>query len=122
MFTGWKSQIDENTPWATKPCPCWCSGWADVLIRGPSGDVAWIMRTENLPYQTESQNEPAMPHITLLFSPVELDSPDTFSKLDSSCLREEYYNIVHAGIFGSESKCVCFLNLFSIVLFLGFGF
>ena len=106
MFTGWKRQIEEKTPWATKPCPCWCSGWAEVLIRGPSGDVAWIMRTENLPYQAESPNDPAMPDITLLFSPVELDSPDTPSKLDSGSLREEDYDIVHANIFGSESKCV----------------
>ena len=77
-----------------------------MLIRGPSGDVAWIMRTENLPYQTESPNDPVMPDNTLLFSPVELDSPDTSSKLDSGSLREEDYDIVHTGIFDSESKCV----------------
>ncbi|XP_070184862.1 tuberin-like isoform X2 [Littorina saxatilis] len=106
MMMNWKTQIEEKNVWATKPCPCWCSGWAEVLIRGPSGDVAWIMRTENLQCQTGSHGDPSVPDITLLFSPAAAKSPDTDtgSKLDSGSLKEEDYDTIHADIFGWDSK------------------
>ena len=103
---GWKMQLEERSVWAVKPCPCWCSGWAEVLIRGPSGNIAWIMRTENLQCQTGSIGDPSVPDITLLFTPLAAKSPDTdsTSKWDSGSLKEEEYDSVHADIFGWDSK------------------
>ena len=99
-------QLEERSVWAVKPCPCWCSGWAEVLIRGPSGNIAWIMRTENLQCQTGSIGDPSVPDITLLFTPLAAKSPDTdsTSKWDSGSLKEEEYDSVHADIFGWDSK------------------
>ena len=106
---GWKMQLEEKSVWASNPCPCWCSGWAEVLIRGPSGNIAWIMRTENLQCQVGSTGDPSVPDITLLFTPVAAKSPDTdsTSKLDSGSLKEEEYDSVHADIFGWDSKSEC---------------
>jgi hypothetical protein len=28
-------------------CTCWCAGWAEVLIRSPSGNTSWMMRVQN---------------------------------------------------------------------------
>ncbi|XP_076458884.1 tuberin-like isoform X2 [Babylonia areolata] len=106
MFRSWRSQHQDKSLVSSKPCPCWCSGWAEIVIRAASGNVAWIMRTENLQCQTGSYGDPSMPDITLLFSPVGTTSPDTesVSKLDSGSLKEEEYDTVHADIFGWETR------------------
>lgn len=28
-------------------CSCWCWGWAEVKVRRPSGNIAWMLRLEN---------------------------------------------------------------------------
>ena len=28
-------------------CSCWCLGWAEVKVRRPTGNVAWVMRLQN---------------------------------------------------------------------------
>ncbi|XP_044253656.1 tuberin [Tribolium madens] len=28
-------------------CACWCQGWAEVLIRRPTGNVSWVMKVQN---------------------------------------------------------------------------
>lgn len=30
-----------------QPCICLCSGWAEILIRQPTGNISWMMRTQN---------------------------------------------------------------------------
>ncbi|KAK2706177.1 tuberin-like [Artemia franciscana] len=30
-----------------KRCICWCQNWAEVHVRRPAGDTAWVMRIEN---------------------------------------------------------------------------
>ncbi|KAK7507156.1 hypothetical protein BaRGS_00001091 [Batillaria attramentaria] len=109
ILLSWKSQIEEKAIWAADPCPCWCAGWAEVVIRGPSGDVAWVMRTENMPSPFGTHGDPSVPDISLLFSPVTTKSPDTDSvgKLDSGSLKEEEYESVHAEFFGWDSKSSC---------------
>ncbi|XP_063381192.1 tuberin [Cydia fagiglandana] len=32
---------------AAGACPCWCADWAEIHVRSPSGDVAWLMRVQN---------------------------------------------------------------------------
>lgn len=101
---GWKSQIEEKSVLAADPCPCWCAGWAEVVIRGPSGNIAWVMRIENMPPQHSIHNDPSEPDIIMLFAPVNTKSPDSESigKLDSGSLGEEEYGSVHASVFGLE--------------------
>ncbi|KAJ0176953.1 hypothetical protein K1T71_006962 [Dendrolimus kikuchii] len=41
---GW-SRVGETV--AQGACPCWCAHWAEVHVRSPTGDVAWIMRMQN---------------------------------------------------------------------------
>ncbi|GBP30758.1 Tuberin [Eumeta japonica] len=44
---------DESARWSRVPqllgggCPCWCSNWAEVHVRSPTGDVSWVMRMQN---------------------------------------------------------------------------
>ncbi|RZC31903.1 tuberin [Asbolus verrucosus] len=28
-------------------CACWCQGWAEILIRRPTGNVSWVMKVQN---------------------------------------------------------------------------
>ena len=28
-------------------CSCWCRGWAEIKVRRPTGNVAWLMRVQN---------------------------------------------------------------------------
>ena len=28
-------------------CSCWCRGWAEIKVRRPTGNVAWLMRLQN---------------------------------------------------------------------------
>ena len=28
-------------------CSCWCRGWAEIMIRRPTGNVSWLMRVQN---------------------------------------------------------------------------
>ena len=28
-------------------CSCWCRGWAEIKIRRPTGNIAWLMRVQN---------------------------------------------------------------------------
>lgn len=44
----------DDPPESTEPadplagaCVCWCSGWAEVLLRSATGDVSWVMRVQN---------------------------------------------------------------------------
>ena len=32
---------------STPKCQCVCQGWAEVLIRRPSGNMSWVMRLQN---------------------------------------------------------------------------
>ena len=39
------SSIADNVP--VSLCSCWCRGWAEVKVRRPTGNVAWLMRVQN---------------------------------------------------------------------------
>lgn len=32
---------------AAGQCPCFCSNWAELHVRSPTGDVCWVMRMQN---------------------------------------------------------------------------
>lgn len=41
------SQKEEEPLIPSSLCSCWCRGWAEVKIRRPTGNVAWLMRIQN---------------------------------------------------------------------------
>ena len=41
-----KASSDLKSP-AMNLCNCWCTNWAEVYIRAPSGNTSWMMRIEN---------------------------------------------------------------------------
>ena len=41
-------------------CSCWCKGWAEILIRRPTGNISWMMRLQNR-LQALSVGEPYSP-------------------------------------------------------------
>ncbi|XP_025084814.1 tuberin-like isoform X2 [Pomacea canaliculata] len=106
MLLGMKSLAEKKSVITADPCPCWCEGWAEILIRGPSGNVAWVMRTENEYSQYAGHGDPSMHDIMNLFTSVNSKSPDSdsTSKLDSGSLGEEEYESVHSYIFGLEKR------------------
>ena len=41
-----KASSDLKSP-VMNLCNCWCTNWAEVYIRAPSGNTSWMMRIEN---------------------------------------------------------------------------
>ncbi|KAI1307708.1 Tuberin [Halotydeus destructor] len=41
------SQTSSSSVNPINTCSCWCQGWAEILIRRPTGNSAWVMRIEN---------------------------------------------------------------------------
>ena len=48
-------------------CGCWCQGWAEVLVRRPSGNMAWMTRIENR--QLVESDELPVPDLLSLIAP-----------------------------------------------------
>jgi len=42
---GMKSVSPHQLP--VSVCNCWCTNWAEIYIRAPSGNMSWMMRVEN---------------------------------------------------------------------------
>ncbi|XP_049869315.1 tuberin isoform X2 [Pectinophora gossypiella] len=47
-------EVDGEEGWArvgelaaAGACPCWCARWAEVHVRAPTGDTAWVTRLQN---------------------------------------------------------------------------
>uniref|UniRef100_A0A1E1XEJ7 Putative tuberin n=1 Tax=Amblyomma aureolatum TaxID=187763 RepID=A0A1E1XEJ7_9ACAR len=49
-------------------CGCWCCGWAEVLVRRPTGNSAWLLRLQNdlFPRATTSTDFP-LPDVAAIF-------------------------------------------------------
>lgn len=31
----------------SRVCSCWCQGWAEILVRRPTGNTSWVIRIQN---------------------------------------------------------------------------
>nr|CAH7730250.1 unnamed protein product [Callosobruchus chinensis] len=40
-------QLAGNLPEEKGLCACWCSGWAEIHVRRPTGNMSWVMRIQN---------------------------------------------------------------------------
>ncbi|XP_075738359.1 TSC complex subunit tuberin isoform X1 [Rhipicephalus microplus] len=49
-------------------CGCWCCGWAEVLVRRPTGNTAWLLRLQNdlFPRAATSTDFP-LPDVAAIF-------------------------------------------------------
>ncbi|ESP04643.1 hypothetical protein LOTGIDRAFT_61259, partial [Lottia gigantea] len=66
LFLG--RSMPEKRAFSMNQCNCWCTGWAEILIRAPSGNISWMMRIEN---ETSIFSQPEnISDITLLFAPL----------------------------------------------------
>ena len=42
-----EKEVEEEGVETFHLCSCWCRGWAEVKVRRPTGNVAWLMRVQN---------------------------------------------------------------------------
>ena len=59
-------------------CACWCSGWAEIHVRRPSGDVSWMCRIQNPSLSSESHADIPLTDLTALFHPSMEDQETEF--------------------------------------------
>ncbi|XP_008551643.1 tuberin [Microplitis demolitor] len=69
---------DEYTP-----CACWCQGWAEILVRRPTGDMSWIMRVQNS-VQCDAMNDFPLQDLTALLMPNSEPTTKTSSSQDTT--------------------------------------
>jgi tuberous sclerosis protein 2 len=64
-------QQTNSFPNTTTLCSCWCQGWAEIMIRRPTGNTSWIVRLQNslgtFPYSNSPPDE--LPDLTALLNP-----------------------------------------------------
>lgn len=65
-----KGEASEKRIFYSTQCSCWCTGWAEVKIRGASGVISWMMRIENESSSYSINTDPLFPDITQLLAPV----------------------------------------------------
>ncbi|XP_035706694.1 tuberin isoform X3 [Folsomia candida] len=53
------SEYSHKTKSETFLCSCWCAGWAEILIRSPTGNTSWMMRVQN---HTGNNNTAGIPY------------------------------------------------------------
>ncbi|XP_061175149.1 tuberin-like isoform X1 [Saccostrea echinata] len=99
-----KKHSSDGRVFQSNMCACWCTVWAEIFIRGPSGNVAWMMRIENDPSHTSMQ-ESQTPDITMLFQSVQKKEPDLeslHSRIDSGSIGEDEYESLYDQHFPSD--------------------
>ena len=57
-------------------CSCWCTGWAEVHVRRPSGDVSWMFRVQNPALASESFRDFPLRDLTAIFHPDKEDNKE----------------------------------------------
>ncbi|XP_057659730.1 tuberin [Diorhabda carinulata] len=62
-------QFATNLRQEKETCNCWCSGWAEIYIRRPTGDMSWVMRIENNVTFTHAIYDFPLNDVSTLFRP-----------------------------------------------------
>lgn len=72
----------QSKPSSSNTCNCWCQGWAEILIRRPTGNTSWIIRLQN-PLGAYSSSPPedfsdltALVHAQMLMRPNKQAPPE----------------------------------------------
>ena len=91
-------------------CSCWCSGWAEIHVRRPSGDVSWMCRIQNSSLVSDSHGEFPLADLTALFQPTKADNELHAGMLDASkripidSLTEKEYEALSTSDAGAEQS------------------
>ena len=92
-------------------CSCWCSGWAEIHVRRPSGDVSWMCRIQNSSLVSDSHGEFPLADLTALFQPTKADNEVHAGMLDASkripidsLTEKEYEAITTSDASGAEQS------------------
>ncbi|XP_050394969.1 tuberin [Patella vulgata] len=108
LLFGNKGPMPEKRAFSINQCNCWCTGWAEILIRAPSGNMSWMMRIEN---ETSifSQQDMSFSDLTLLFAPLckrpqPSTESDSIGKIDSESLGEDEYESIYSKHFPTDQK------------------
>ncbi|XP_072397243.1 tuberin [Diabrotica undecimpunctata] len=62
-------QIASSYKQEKETCNCWCSGWAEIYIRRPTGDNSWVMRIQNTMSFTHAIYDFPLNEVSTLFRP-----------------------------------------------------
>ncbi|CAH1116150.1 unnamed protein product [Phaedon cochleariae] len=62
-------QIAGEIKQEKETCACWCSGWAEIYVRRPTGDMSWVMRIQNQISFTHSMYDFPLNELSTLFMP-----------------------------------------------------
>ena len=115
---GLRAKPSDKSIFSPSVCNCWCTMWAEIHVRSPTGDLSWIMRVQNDDQDLTSSSFPDLPlaNISSLLRGT-IDHTDEFEqllgddkKIDSWSLQEneyetlleEHFNLPATG--GSESS------------------
>jgi tuberous sclerosis protein 2 len=104
-----ESQKDEEKR-QPELCSCWCTGWAEIHVRRPSGDVSWMSRIQNASLTSESHADFPLTDLTTLFHPDKelLPLNDAAAQISLRNLKDNQeggptYSVFNRGRTDSES-------------------
>nr|ALE20562.1 TSC2 [Leptinotarsa decemlineata] len=69
MVSSKLQQIASSVKQEKEMCACWCSGWAEIYVRRPTGDMSWVMRIQNQISFTHSIYDFPLNELSTLFMP-----------------------------------------------------
>ena len=105
QFPGLKANPTDKSIFTKVQCNCWCTLWAEIHIRRPTGNVSWMMRIQN-----EQDLSTAFPDFPLAdMSNLFLNPPEdsyhymTRKKIDSMTLGETEYDSLLEEHFERDS-------------------
>ncbi|XP_052262650.1 tuberin-like isoform X2 [Dreissena polymorpha] len=89
-------------------CNCWCTNWAEIYIRAPSGNLSWMMRIEN-EASISNMAENQVPDITMLFASMgKKRQRDTVARhshrIESGSIGEEEYETLYKQHFETRKQ------------------
>ncbi|KAL4240095.1 Tuberous sclerosis 2-like protein [Mactra antiquata] len=105
LFLGNMKTSDPQMP--IHICNCWCTNWAEIHIRAPSGNLSWMMRTENETGQHSVQDSQVQ-DITMIFASIgkkrRADSDRRSHRIESGSIGEEEYETLYKQHFENNIK------------------
>ncbi|XP_063445540.1 tuberin-like isoform X1 [Mytilus trossulus] len=105
ILCGSMNKSTDGRMFSNYQCNCWCTGWAEVYIRSPSGVIGWMMRIENETSMTSLQ-DPQFHDFTILFANFrnakQPDIDSLSSRIDVDSLGEEEYVSLYDQHFPSD--------------------
>ncbi len=65
-----QGQKESDSQKSTALCACWCTGWAEILVRRPAGNASWMCRIQNSSLVSSSHSDlPLTADLSALFQP-----------------------------------------------------